>query len=302
MMGPRWPPRWDRGGRLHGRAVEGYGRLAAAQDAAPGSRASARVQLWLGYLSPHRDLGTAVAHYSAAAEAGDDRESADALVARAFRRYWHGQASEADKDIRRALALARTADYRAGEAQALAVLSMLSVSSDDASVRAGAREQVRQAQETLSADAPGWLARWCQTTLTHVLIEAGDLETARRTSAGGIAQARSIGDLTGLINLLGLAATIEWLAGRMADVRGYVREAADISSAIGDHTSLLACMDQCALVCAATGRWAEAITIWGPSTRNSPDKRPSMTASSGARPTTRSRTTRCARQPNAAAG
>lgn len=254
-MGPWW--------RLHGRAVEGYSRLAAAVRTAPAGRAWAKAQLWLGYLSPHRHLDGALAHYTAAAEAGDDREAADALVARAFRRYWHGQAVEADGDVRRALALSRTADYAAGEAQALAVLSVLSVGSSDAGTRAGALEQVRQAQEALSADVPGWLARWCQATLAHVLIEAGELEAARRSCADGLAQSRSIGDLTGLINVLGLAANLEWLAGRMADVRGYVREAADISSAIGDHTSLLACMDQCALVCAATGRWTDAITLWG---------------------------------------
>jgi DNA-binding CsgD family transcriptional regulator len=73
---------------------------------------------------------------------------------------------------------------------------------------------------------------------------------------------RAIGDLTALIELLGLAANLEWLAGRLADVGVYLREAAGIASRIGDYTSLRHCVDQCALVCAATGRPAEAITLW----------------------------------------
>jgi DNA-binding CsgD family transcriptional regulator len=55
---------------------------------------------------------------------------------------------------------------------------------------------------------------------------------------------------------------LEWLAGRMEEARVYLREAADITARLGDQTGLRHCIDQCALVCAATDRPAEALTLW----------------------------------------
>ena len=251
-LGPWW--------RLHGRTVEGYQRLSAAvRHASAASKAWVRAQLWLGYLSQYGDYAGSMAHHRAVVDAGDARESADALVALAVSQLNYGRAAEAAEDARRALDVARAAGYPAGEAQALVTLSLTTQFTGDP---ADALDWARQAEEFLSADIPGWMARWCRMALTLMLIEAGELDSARRICADGLAQSRAVGDLTALTELLGLAANVEWLAGRVADVGAYLREAADIASRIGDYSSLRHCVDQWALVCAATGRPAEAVTLW----------------------------------------
>jgi non-specific serine/threonine protein kinase len=256
-LATRLAPWW----RLRGRMIEGYGRLAAAvRQAAPSGDAGARAQLWLGYLSEgHADFAARLGHYTAACEAGDSRESADALVGRAIAQLNLGHAAEAAQDAGRALALARDLGYPAGEVQALTALS---VAVYDIGSPAEALEWAGQAQELLSADVPGWVARWCHEALTLVLTEVGELDSARRLCAEGVTRSRAAGDITGLIGLLGMGANLEWLAGRMADVRAYLREAVDIASRIGDPTPLRQSIDQCALLCAATGRQAEAATLW----------------------------------------
>jgi non-specific serine/threonine protein kinase len=252
-LGPWW--------RLHGRMAEGYGRLASAVSrASAASAAWGKAQLWLGYLS-RQGLDNS-ARYAAAYAAGDPRVSVDALVANAFRRLNYGQAAEADDDARRALALALDAGYAAGQAQAQTVMSLLSLAGQHPGARAEALDWARRAQESLTADTPGWLARWCRITVTHVLIEAGELGRARQACAGELAQSRTVGDLTTLTSLLSYAVKIEWLTGDMTEVRSHIHEAAGIASRIGDHTNLYFYIDQCALVCAATGHPAEAITLW----------------------------------------
>jgi non-specific serine/threonine protein kinase len=260
-LGPWW--------RQRGRLAEGLELLTAAAGRRPPAgptstddRTHIRAQLWLGYLSGYGDLAGSVARYSAVCADGDRQECADALAARAFRRFNAGQTAEAAEDARRALTLAREARYPAGEAQALAVLAALSVTAGGREDQAEALSWAGQVQQALAAAIPAWVARWCRMILTHVLIEVQELDQARRTCAEGLAQSRAVGDLTTVINLLSLAMNLEWLAGRMEDARAHLREAADITARIGDQTALRYCIDQCALVCAATGQPAEALTLW----------------------------------------
>jgi len=52
------------------------------------------------------------------------------------------------------------------------------------------------------------------------------------------------------------------MAGRMSDAGAHLLEALEIAARIGDRMRLHNCLDHCGYLCAATGRWAEAITIW----------------------------------------
>jgi DNA-binding CsgD family transcriptional regulator len=56
-------------------------------------------------------------------------------------------------------------------------------------------------------------------------------------------------------------ASLERLAGNREDARGYLREAVDVASRIGDHMSLRNCLIECADLCAEKGQLAEALTL-----------------------------------------
>ena len=256
-LGPWW--------RGNCRMVDGYERLAAAvartTSASPGW---ARAQLWLGYLSRYGELADSLAHYTAAATAGDPRESVDALVAHAFRQLNKGLVDKAAPEARRALVLAAEAAYPAGQVQALAVLAVESATARRPGFEEDALAKVAQARDSLSAAAatPGWLARWCGIAFINVLVGVGDFVAARRVCAEELVKARAAGDLTALVNILAFASRMEWQAGAMADVRAHVREATDAAFRIGDHSILHYFIDECAEACAATGYPAEAVTLW----------------------------------------
>jgi DNA-binding CsgD family transcriptional regulator len=57
-------------------------------------------------------------------------------------------------------------------------------------------------------------------------------------------------------------AHIEGLAGNVSEMRTYLHEAIDIAARTGDHVNLRDCLEQCGYLCAATERWAEAVTLW----------------------------------------
>jgi tetratricopeptide (TPR) repeat protein len=219
--------------RLRGRIVEGYRCLAAAaEQPSPASRAWAGAQLWLGHLSQIANPAASLAHYTAAEESGDAQESADALVGRSVRNINYGQISDAAEDARRALALARDAGYRAGEAQALTVLCYIAHNTD---ARAKALDWGRQAEASLGAGIPGWVDRWCRIALALVLTESGELDSARRVFGDSLARSREAGDLADLPNRLMALARLERLSGNKEDARAYLHEAVEVASRIGDH-------------------------------------------------------------------
>ncbi|HEV3288394.1 MAG TPA: helix-turn-helix transcriptional regulator, partial [Streptosporangiaceae bacterium] len=51
-------------------------------------------------------------------------------------------------------------------------------------------------------------------------------------------------------------------AGRTGDAAVHLREALEILIRVGDRVYLHNGLDRCGYLCAATGRWAEAITVW----------------------------------------
>jgi non-specific serine/threonine protein kinase len=246
--------------RLRGRMIEGYQRLTlAVQRSDPGGGPRARAQLWLGNLAQLASPADGLAHYNAAYEPGDARQSADALAARSIWKLNYGQLAEAADDARRALALAREAGYAGGEAQALTVLCF---SAHYTGAGAAALDWARQAEESLGAEVPDWLGRWCRVALAIALTESGELSAARRVFGDSVARSREVGDLAGLTNLLMAWAQLERLSGDQESAWAYLREAVEIAGRIGDHVGLHNCVEACGDLCATTGRWAEAVTLW----------------------------------------
>ncbi len=172
-----------------------------------------------------------------------------------------GRLTEAAANGRRSLALARELGYPAGEALALAGLSVAAYDGDDLG---SAVRLARQAGQ-ITADIPGWIARLRSYFLTEVLTAVGELAAAERVCAAGLAQSREAGDLWNLVGLLPKMATLDLRAGRAGDAAAHLREALQIAARTGAKGDALDGLDRCGYLCAATGRRAEALTVWAAS-------------------------------------
>jgi DNA-binding CsgD family transcriptional regulator len=64
------------------------------------------------------------------------------------------------------------------------------------------------------------------------------------------------------VRLLVRMATLDRRAGRIKDAAAQLREALQIGPQAGSQTALLAALDSTADLCAATGRYAEEVTVW----------------------------------------
>jgi DNA-binding CsgD family transcriptional regulator len=95
-----------------------------------------------------------------------------------------------------------------------------------------------------------------------VLVEIGELDSARRMCAAGLPLSRQVDDLLHLVSLLGIMATLQRLAGHPIDAAAHLREAASIASRTGDHVNLTNLIEECGYLCAETGRWADASSLW----------------------------------------
>jgi predicted ATPase/DNA-binding CsgD family transcriptional regulator len=251
--------------RLRGRLAEAQMRLSAAVTrSAATDETWATAQVWLGYLAADfDDTGYGAGHYTAAIEAYLNREPpaavATALYSLAIGRLNQGDIPGAVHDARRALALARELGDGANELLALASLSVIACYAGDAAEALG---WTRQAQELLSPDIPGWVARWCYYALALALTEIGELDSARRLCTVGLTLARQVDDLMNLSQLLGEMGDLERMAGNLADAGAYLREGVVIVTRIGYRLGLANFIEQCGYLCAATGRWADAVTLW----------------------------------------
>jgi len=169
-----------------------------------------------------------------------------------------GRPGEAAKDARRALAMAREIGYRAGEINALGALSAATGSSGDLD---GAVQLARQAAQ-ITAGVPGVLVRWCGPYLTGALIVAGDLAGADEVCAAGLARSRDAGDVVNQWSLLPDMVFLDVHAGRLGDAAAHLREELQLAVRTGGWAGLISSLDSCGFLCAATGRPAEAVTIW----------------------------------------
>jgi non-specific serine/threonine protein kinase len=252
--------------RQRGRLVEARTRLSAAvARCAPGGETWAKAQLWLGYLaSDSADPADGADHHTEAIEDYRNRKPSRVLVTalaggRAISRLNLGDVPGAIDDARLALALARELGDAASELLALTALSATAYYAGDT---AEALDWTRQAQELLPLDLPGDVTRWCIYVLAMVLTGIGELDSAHSVCAAGLARSRQVDDLTNLVALLEVMADLERLAGNPAAAGAYLHEAVAVASRIGHSLVLASLIEHCGYLCAATGRCADAVTLW----------------------------------------
>jgi DNA-binding CsgD family transcriptional regulator len=258
-LAPWW---WARG-----RLAEAYGYLSAAVRLLPRDMTVVARAVLGDLAAVCGDLVGSADHYTAAIEAGGGRAPAvaDALVGRAFMRLKLGDIVTAAEDAHRGLALSRSIGSQAGEAWALAAVSLAACCADDP--RQGL-EWARQAEEILTRDIPGHVARRCRAMLAVILSEAGEPDSARRLCADGLAQLRDAADLTGSALLLEEEARAQVLLGNLGDAAALLRQAMATASRIGAHLALADCISQCLHPGTTTERWVAAVTFWSAVTAN----------------------------------
>jgi DNA-binding CsgD family transcriptional regulator len=125
-------------------------------------------------------------------------------------------------------------------------------------------EAVRLARQAgqITVGIPGWLARFCSAALTLVLAGAGHLAEAERVGAAGLARARDAGDLENQAIFLAAIVDLDLRAGRTGDAAAHLREALRLAVRAGIWFDLRFGLSLCGDLCAATGRAAEALTLW----------------------------------------
>jgi non-specific serine/threonine protein kinase len=249
---------------LRGRLTGEYRLLGqAASHAEAGSDRWCAAQIWLGSMAQLLgDLPAALGHFTAVCEATASRAPSMALTRALSNRsavvLMLGRAAEAADDARHAVELARQIGDRAGELMALGNLSF-SVSyagEHDEAVRLA-----RQAAE-IAGEIPGGIARNSSSVLAAALAAAGDLAEAERVGAAGLAQAREAGDLWNQTVLLPRIVDMDLRAGRTGDAAAHLREGLLLAVRSGTWFQLLLYVSQCGDLCDATGRVAEALTLW----------------------------------------
>ena len=228
-----------------------------------GSDGWCTAQFWLGHTALYSgDRAGALAHFTAVCDAigdrGPSRVLVDCLAGRSMTLGNQGRIPEAADDGRRSLALARELGYPTGEALALEGLSIAAHCADDLD---NAVRLARQAEQ-IPADIPGWIARDWSILLTAVLFAAGDLAAAERSCAAGLARSRDVGDQWNRAALLTPMVVLDLEAGRTGDAAAHLREGLQIAARTGGGFELANGLDCCGYLCAATGRPAEALTLW----------------------------------------
>ena len=249
--------------QMRGRLAAQYRLLGeAAGRAEPGSDGWCAAQYWLARTAQiSGDMPAALAHSTALRDATTDRGPcralADGLDRRGVVLENMGRFAESAGESRRALAVARQIGYPAGEAQALMRLGYAALNSGDPD---SAVQLARQAAQ-ITTGVSGVTARWCSYSLTSVLIGAGDLAAAEPVCAEALARAREAGDLLTKATLVQAMATLDLAAGRIQDAAAHLRESLQFTRT-GTWFSLLGDLDCCGHLCVATGRLAEALTVW----------------------------------------
>jgi DNA-binding CsgD family transcriptional regulator len=152
--------------------------------------------------------------------------------------------------------VAREVGHPLGEALALLDLALCAESVGDLG------DAVRLARHAVQVpgDIPASIARTCGMFLAQVLIETDDFAAAELVCADGLAASRDAGDLVNLQSLLARIAQMDLQAGRTDDAAAHLREALQLALRTGLWLAFY--LDCCGHLCAATGRHAEAITVW----------------------------------------
>jgi predicted ATPase/class 3 adenylate cyclase/DNA-binding CsgD family transcriptional regulator len=242
----------------------------AADRAVAGSEVWCAAHFWLGQAAWYSaDMAGALGHLTTVRDAFTGRPPrqvlVDCLAARTGILSSLGRRAEAVDNGRRALGLARQLGYPPGERLAMFGLTQAAFDAGDLH---GALEFARQAEQ-ITADIPGRMARNWSCLMTGLLAGAGDLAAAEATGAAGLARAREADDLRASSELLNLMAEVDLRSDRAQDAAAHLREALQIATRTGGGVELLNSLCVCGGLCAATGRPADALTVWAAYAANS---------------------------------
>jgi predicted ATPase/DNA-binding CsgD family transcriptional regulator len=251
---------WWQSGRLPGQSRL-LGEIAG--QAEPGSEEWCTAQCWLGRaLLIGGDLAGALGNFTAILDAvGDGRPSrvlADTLEGRSVVLLNMGQLTEGTEEGRRSLAMARDLGYPAGQGIALQALAIAAFYRGDFD---GAVQLIGQQQ--LITGVPGPIVRAGSQVVVGALSEAGDLAGAESACAAALTRCRTTGDTINLVYQLIAMADLDVQVGRHQDAAAHLREGLQIALRAGDFFNLtFNGLWNCAFLCAATGRNADAVTVW----------------------------------------
>jgi DNA-binding CsgD family transcriptional regulator len=98
--------------------------------------------------------------------------------------------------------------------------------------------------------------------LTLVLTEAGERAAAARVCAAALARSREAGDPWNQARLLAQMTIMDLRAARIQDAAKHLQESLQIAGRTGLQFELRNGLDCCGYLCAATGRYAEAVAVW----------------------------------------
>ena len=251
--------------QLRGRALTGYPLLHRALRGHSGrDRAWFAASTWLGRLAHSTaQWHPALAHFDAVcdglASSPPSTELVDGLAGRSGTLRNLSRLPEATDAAQSALGLAQQLRYAEGEALALTQLSLAAGYSGDTRT---AMQRALQAAHVDETRLPDRMSRRVALVLTIAQADSGELDAARQTCAQGLASARTAGDVAGQADFLYFTTHITLRAGAFDDAGTHIRESLRLTAVSGDRLRVLDCLDDCAQLCAATGRWVEAVTLW----------------------------------------
>jgi predicted ATPase/DNA-binding CsgD family transcriptional regulator len=250
---------WD----LRGRLTSKLGLLSAlAGRAEPGSSGWRGVQWWIALsMGSLGDPNRLMEHCAEVVTAIGDQEPSrllvDLLNAQAFAHIYLGRIPGAYEFIRRAQAMCRELDYPLGEFWSL---TNLMIAADQDGDPEGALRFAQQADQVQGI--PGFAVRLRSYLTFAALMSAGDLVAAERLGVATLASARAVGDLSTITSLLTFLVILETRLDRPANAAAYLREATHLILRTDLRFEMFNALSGCGELCAATGRFAEAVTAW----------------------------------------
>jgi predicted ATPase/DNA-binding NarL/FixJ family response regulator len=250
---------------LAGRFIQGAALLRRAVDqAGPGAGPRYTAHVWLGHLARLTlDYELALRHYGTAVAALEDgppsADLVDGQLGRCAVLRNTGGLQDAAADARAALELARQIGYATGEAEALAELGLISSYADDVDQALG---WARQAQRIDRDQMPGWHARKVEHGLPSVMVGCAHLDGALELCEQALAQARAADDLSVQADTLFIMADLACQTGRLTDARVHLRETIELAGRAGYRLRLIDAVEVAGYLCAASGRFAAAVTLW----------------------------------------
>jgi non-specific serine/threonine protein kinase len=249
--------------RLRGRWVQGYTLLQrAVGQGRPDAAVWGSAHIWLGRLYGTYD-SYVLGYYEQAVEilrhGKPSAELVEALVSRSATLSNLGRLGEAADDARSALEMAQRLRYLAGEAGALTSFTVIACYEGDGQQ---AINWARRAQRVDRDRIPGWEARDAVGGMLFALVQFSPDDVQPGLLEEALATAKTAGDARHLTELLYLMVVLDLGAGRLREAQANLREAIELASFAADRMRLIDALDEGGYICAAMGRYAEAVTLW----------------------------------------